>query len=246
MPSVGGRVAEGGAFAPTAPSTGTTGVAGIAGGGGAQAIVSGGQNRGLQSVLNTLSDLNNVGSIDIPRIPQVHAQDIPRTTFEKTQMPEFLNLEQIQADRMRGLEKVEDESRAELLSNLSKMGFADSTMRDFAIADLARETEIGRGEINERIWNMALGDRAFTSRENITQAQFDQARAFQNVLNDLAAGQFNVSSGLQATQLDMEAALGAAGMAANVIIQDYQIQIAENQALQDSLQSFLETSIALG
>lgn len=210
---------------------------------GPQAVVSGGNQTGLASVLPTLRNLNDVGKIKIPDIPKVSAQPVESTNVEKVELPSWLNLQGIQQDLMTGLDLERAGQESETKNFLQRTGFADSTLANSEMGRIGREYQAARGGINEKIYGMALGEAQLKQSDRQLQAQLDQQRKQQNVANQIATGTFNVNAGLQATQLDMNSAIAAAGLAVDVIMKDYYIQVQQNQAQQESLQSFLEVAL---
>lgn len=213
--------------------------------GGAQAVISGGgsSGQGLQSVLDTLNKIPDPGKIKIPNVPKVQAQPIASTQIEKTELPSWLNLQEIQQGLMTGLDLERAAEESSTKNFLQKTGFADSTLATSSMGQIGRQTQAAKAGINQQIFGMALNEAQLKQADRQRQAELDQQRRLQNVANQIAAGTFNVSSALQATQTSMNGALSAAGLATDVIMKDYYLMAQQNQAAQESLQSFLEIAL---
>ena len=202
-----------------------------------------GSGTGLQSVLDTLSDLNHVGNIQIPNIPKASAPAIQPTNVEKVKIPAFLNLQDIRSQLMTGLDLATEGERAQTKDFLARTGFGDSTLATSSMGDIERKRIAGQGGINKDIFGMSLAEQGLYQQQNAQQAAMDQQRRVQDVLNSIQTGEFNIEKGLQAAQIDMQSALDAAGLAADVIMKDYYIMLQEDQGMQDAFSQFIEGAL---
>lgn len=222
--------------------------------GGAVSGPGGGGGSGLQSVVDAINDIEPVKMPDKVNASPIAPTQVDPTILEKVSMPAFLNLENIQADRMTGLDLAKQAEEAQTKDFLARTGFGNSTLSSSALGDIARKTEASRGDINAQIFAMALAEQGLYQRDNLAQAGFDastsaqqaaldQQRRIQDVLNSIGTGQFNVQAALQATGMDIQRVLGSAGLAADVILKDFYIMAQQDAAAQDAFASFLEMAL---
>jgi hypothetical protein len=223
-------------------------------GGGAVGPGGGSSGSGLQSVIDAINDIKPVPIPEKVNAAPIKGTTVAPTTLEKVSMPAFLNLENIQQDRMTGLDLARQAEEAQTKDFLARTGFGNSTLSSSALGDIARKTEASRGDINAQIFGMALAEQGLYQRDNMTQAGLDQSRAsqqasmdqqrrIQDVLNSIGAGQFNVQAALEATGMDIQRILGSAGLAADVILKDFYIMAQQDAAAQEAFASFLEMAL---
>lgn len=243
-----------GQASPGAPDPGGPSVDTWPNKGGAVSGPGGGGGSGLQSVVDAINDIEPVKMPDKVNASPIAPTQVDPTILEKVSMPAFLNLENIQADRMTGLDLAKQAEEAQTKDFLARTGFGNSTLSSSALGDIARKTEAARGDINAQIFAMALAEQGLYQRDNLAQAGFDasasaqqaaldQQRRIQDVLNSIGTGQFNVQAALQATGMDIQRVLSSAGLAADVILKDFYIMAQQDAAAQDAFASFLEMAL---